>query len=410
MAAPMTAEQVLTGLAQQRERLVSDVVTQARSIASYAELAHSQCADFAQTVREGLDAILRAMSDRRAFADDDVAFLWPHIRRRTEAGVSEGDMLAVVRLFQRAVWDAITELAGDGEDGRAATLILARPLLDYVDVLSHVVDQAFVEAEQAISSRTGAVQQEVVDVMLAGGSLAPGAQENVARRAGLAASGELAVIVARLLPARADEVALGSAAVALARAARDAIEPLAVVRRDEIVVVRATPETEAGRIAVALRAARDRLVERGISVAVGMSTVHDGLAAVPAAYHEASLALDTLGDGAGVLALRELGVADYLIVRAGDTTAWRLVPPEVRAFVEEDACQGAVLGETLLAYLSCDLSVKLAAERLFVHPNTVHYRLAKIEDRTGCSLRRLEDVLLLAIAIRLARTGAHTGR
>ena len=121
-------------------------------------------------MREGFDAILRALSDRRAFADDDVAFLWPHIRRRTEAGVSEGDMLAVVRLFQRAVWDAITELAGDGEDGRAAALILARPLIDYIDVLSRVVDRAFVEAEEAISSRTSAVRQEVVDILSPGGA------------------------------------------------------------------------------------------------------------------------------------------------------------------------------------------------------------------------------------------------
>jgi DNA-binding PucR family transcriptional regulator len=168
------------------------------------------------------------------------------------------------------------------------------------------------------------------------------------------------------------------------------------------VVIRTTSETDAARVAAALSTARERLEDRGISIAVGMSTVHDGLAAVPAAYHEASLALEALGERAGVRALCEMGVSDYLVLRAGDRTAWRLVPPKVRAFVEEDARQGAVLSDTLIAYLSCDLSVKLAAERLFVHPNTAHYRLAKIEDRTGCSVRRLEDILLLAIAIRLA--------
>ena len=256
MAAPTTAQRVLAGLAQRRERLVSDVVSEASSIRGYAELEQSQSADFAQTVREGLDAILRAMSDERAFADDDVAFLWPHIRKRTEAGVSEGDMLAVVRLFQRAVWDAITELAGDGEDGRAATLILARPLIDYIDVLSRVVDRAFVEAEEAISSRTSAVRQEVVDVLLSGGSLAPGSQQNGARRAGLAQTGQLVVIVARLHREPADERALGVAAVALARAARDAIEPLAVVRGGEVVVIRTTSETDAARVAAALSTAR----------------------------------------------------------------------------------------------------------------------------------------------------------
>jgi DNA-binding PucR family transcriptional regulator len=77
------------------------------------------------------------------------------------------------------------------------------------------------------------------------------------------------------------------------------------------------------------------------------------------------------------------------------------VPAAVREFVEDDARQGRVLSDTLLAYVACDLSVKLAAERLFVHPNTAHYRLAKIADRTGCDVRKLDDVQLLTIAIRL---------
>jgi DNA-binding PucR family transcriptional regulator len=84
------------------------------------------------------------------------------------------------------------------------------------------------------------------------------------------------------------------------------------------------------------------------------------------------------------------------------------VPAAVRGFVEDDARQGRVLSDTLLAYVECDLSVKLAAERLFVHPNTAHYRLAKIEDRTGCNVRRLADVQLLTIAIRLQRGAGAT--
>jgi DNA-binding PucR family transcriptional regulator len=74
----------------------------------------------------------------------------------------------------------------------------------------------------------------------------------------------------------------------------------------------------------------------------------------------------------------------------------------VREFVDDDALEGGVLSATLLAYSGCDLSVKLAAQQLFVHPNTVHYRLAKIEARTSCDVRKLRDVqqLLTAISIR----------
>jgi sugar diacid utilization regulator len=399
-------EQVLEGLAQRRESLVNAVVSEAGAIGGYAALEESQAVDFAETVGEGFDAVLRAMADQRAFADEDVAFLWWRIRTRTEAGVSEGEMLAVVRLFQRALWEAIIELAPDDEDGRAAALILARPLIGYIDVLSRVVNEAFKEAEEALSSRASVVRQSVVEILLAGSELAPGMQLGTARRAGLDLLRPLVVIVARPVGEALDQAALGVAAIALARAEGDAIEPLAVVRQDEIVVLRAMPEGV--RLSTeSLQSAARRLEERRLSLAVGVSTVHDGLADVPAAYDEACLALEQLRDVGGVLALSELSVADYLIRRAGDGTAWRLVPPEVRRFVEDDLRQSGVLSATLLAYVSCDLSVKLAAERLYVHPNTAHYRLAKIEDRTGCSMRRLTDVLLLAIAIRLEQGSAH---
>jgi DNA-binding PucR family transcriptional regulator len=102
-----------------------------------------------------------------------------------------------------------------------------------------------------------------------------------------------------------------------------------------------------------------------------------------------------------MLALSTLDVHEYLILRAGDRTAWRLIPAAVRAFVGADAEQSGMLATTMLAYAGADLSVKLAAAALYVHPNTVHYRLAKIESLTGLDVRRLRDVQLLVTAIRL---------
>jgi DNA-binding PucR family transcriptional regulator len=38
---------------------------------------------------------------------------------------------------------------------------------------------------------------------------------------------------------------------------------------------------------------------------------------------------------------------------------------------------------------------------MYVHPNTVHYRLSRIEERTGLNARRFADLLVLVLAIRL---------
>src|ERR1700736_5713282 len=128
-------ERVLNGLTRRRETCVAEVVSEARMIDGYARLDADQAADVAENVRGGYDAILRAIAQQRPFTDDDVRFVWDHIRRRTEAGVPEGDMMAVVRIFQRRLWDLIVEFAGDDAEGRAAALVLARPLIGYVDVL-----------------------------------------------------------------------------------------------------------------------------------------------------------------------------------------------------------------------------------------------------------------------------------
>jgi hypothetical protein len=402
-AAPGSVERVLDGLARRREACVRQVVGEAGAMDDYAGLDADERADFADTVRHGLDAILRAIAEQRSFDRDDVAFLWPHIRRRTESGVSEGDMLAVVRIFQRVLWDAIVELAGDDEEGRAAALILARPLIDYIDVLSDTVNKAYLEAGEAMTSHATRVRSELMELLLSGTPPAPGATLNAARAAGLEESAQLLVLVARGPSAAVGEPTLRVAANALARATWNVIEPLAVVREDEVVVILPTRAHDTQSIPARLGETQRRLLERGIPLAIGASTVHEGLDEIPAAYADACLALEQVRESGGVLALSGLGVLDYLILRAGDRTAWRLVPAAVRGFVEDDARGGSVLSDTLLAYVACDLSVKLAAEQLFVHPNTAHYRLAKIEARTGCAVRNLRDVQLLTIAIRLQR-------
>jgi DNA-binding PucR family transcriptional regulator len=101
-----------------------------------------------------------------------------------------------------------------------------------------------------------------------------------------------------------------------------------------------------------------------------------------------------------VLALAELSAFDYLTLR-GDATALRLVAPDVRRFVEEDAAAGGPLVGTLLEYAAANLNAKVAAERLYIHVNTAHHRLSRIEQKTGCDLRDLADIQELLIAIKL---------
>jgi len=108
-----------------------------------------------------------------------------------------------------------------------------------------------------------------------------------------------------------------------------------------------------------------------------------------------------------VMSLPDLSAFDYLTLR-GDETVSRLLPPAVRRFVEDDTAAGGALTGTLLAYAAANLNAKVTAKRLYIHVNTAHHRLARIEEKTGCDLRDLADVQELLIAIRLARHPIRT--
>ncbi|MGN6379703.1 MAG: PucR family transcriptional regulator [Gaiellales bacterium] len=61
------------------------------------------------------------------------------------------------------------------------------------------------------------------------------------------------------------------------------------------------------------------------------------------------------------------------------------------------------LTTTLETYLRCGSSVAATAGALFLHRNTVHYRLRRIEQQTGLDLSRLEHRMLCELGVLAAR-------
>jgi DNA-binding PucR family transcriptional regulator len=171
------------------------------------------------------------------------------------------------------------------------------------------------------------------------------------------------------------------------------------VRHEEVVVV-ATVDRQIEVVIESLERAQEQLAGEAIPLAIGVSTVQDGVDRVPAAYREAATALERVRASGGVVALPALSAFDCLAL-FGPDTARRRIPAAVRRFVVEDLAEDRVLTTTLLEYVASDFNTKVTAERLFVHPNTARYRLGRIEERTGCDLRHVADVLDLLIALRV---------
>jgi DNA-binding PucR family transcriptional regulator len=79
----------------------------------------------------------------------------------------------------------------------------------------------------------------------------------------------------------------------------------------------------------------------------------------------------------------------------------RLVDPRVRELRDQDP----MLADTLAAYLDGFGDIASVAERLHVHPNTVRYRIRRIEKLLSTSLDDPDDRLVLALGLRATERG-----
>ena len=81
----------------------------------------------------------------------------------------------------------------------------------------------------------------------------------------------------------------------------------------------------------------------------------------------------------------------------------KLVAPTIECFAELAHDERNILFDTFRVWLENDGSLRTAGELLFCHPNTVRYRLHRIEQRTGRSLSRPRDVAEISLAFEVHR-------
>jgi hypothetical protein len=362
--------------------------------------------DVSEHVREHFTSVIVSFRERRETTREDLLFIRRHASRRI-GQLSVADFIQAFHVGQRVLWQATLALADD-EPSRRAVLGLVSYIASYFEVATTHAAEVYLDAEKLLGEDAERLRRDALEELLAGAAPQPGPRMHALRDAGLEPNADLLVISALPLAGTDDAHGLRGAASSLARVANRSVPPLAVIRRAEIVVVTPARESSATSMVARLQAVQRRLDERGLALAVGMSTIHSGLGSVPAAYREASGARELLGPEGGVAALPAMSAFEYMVRHSGPI-ARRLVPPEVERFVTADAASGGALIATLRAFAAADMNVARAARDLHIHVNTAHYRLARISERTGADLRRLKDLIGLLIAAEVANAEAAPG-
>ncbi|MFE0348447.1 PucR family transcriptional regulator [Streptomyces griseoluteus] len=288
----------------------------------------------------------------------------------------------MVRTTIEVMESAIDEVAAPGDER-----VLREALLVYAREIAFATAQVYAQAAEARGAWDARLESLVVNAVLSGE-----ADEGAVSRAAALGwnSPEHVCVVLGTAPDGDSELTVE----AIRRAARHAkLQVLTGVLGDRLVVI------AGGSSVQPLNVAKSLIGPFAPGPVVAGPVMHDLQAATRSAQAAAAgLKACTAWQDAP----RPVLADDLLPERAiaGDPGAREQLVEEIYRPLEE---AGSALLETLSVYLEQASSLEGAARMLFVHPNTVRYRLRRVTDVTGWSPSDVRSAFTLRIALILGR-------
>ena len=313
-------------------------------------------------------------------------------RQRAHQGAPLPEVLQCYRICFTTLWDALAERTrGDARQSATATATATEALLTAAGMILRLTDQhalALTEAYRAATAGLLLAQQQrrsaLVEALLTGHPGIEAGPWEAAALLGLPSDGELVVVAA-------DTRDLAEASlpdVERRLAAHGIVSGWRLTPAQQLGVVSLHADQRETMLDVLTKIAKAR---------TGISPPYRSLTDTPRALALAQTALSGLPPRkAGVRVFDSSPLAALMVCE----------PTEGRRLADE--VLGAVLGlppedrapllETLNAYLEHNGSAERSAEVLYCHPNTVRYRLRRIQELTGRSLSTPYGIAELATA------------
>ncbi|WP_035283328.1 PucR family transcriptional regulator [Actinokineospora spheciospongiae] len=347
--------------------------------ASVLLVAQNGVAGFTAWLRDPREA-LRMTTDTFRGAPRDLS-RWISLRQTVE----------MVRVSLQVFEDMVPDLAAD----EAERAVLSEAVLRYGREVAFASAMSYASAAEARGAWDARLEALVVDGIVRGD-----AEESLLSRAaalGWDPAAEATVLVGN--PPSDDQPTV--VYEVRSRAARASRPVLLGVQGSRLVVVLAGPTTDP--------VDREALVRMASAFGAGPVVAGPTMTSIAEAHRSSSDALSGLrAVVAWPDAPRPVRSADLLPERAlaGDPEAeWQLIDRVARPLEEA----GGALQETVEAYLAAGGVLESCARQLFVHPNTVRYRLRKATDVTGHNANDPRDALVLRVALAVGRLSRARG-
>jgi sugar diacid utilization regulator len=379
------------------------VRTEVRAYATFGDAA--QFAAVVTDTQRHLQTLARWAPRGRMPDADELAFIGELARERAAAGFPLEAMLHAFRVGHRVLWDWLIAHVEDERKGDIA-LVLTPFMHEYLGVVTRQLTESYIEAAQTSVADADKNRRDLFEALLRGDE--SGRIHALAQALGLQTEAPYVVIAATVESAAPDSLndLLRRAEEVVQRRLREAgADAIPVLREDELVLLVPWAADHRHILRTAVEPAAASLAQMyGARFAAGGSMVCDGLAGIRLGYHEARLALQRAAATGAFVALADASLFESLLA-LGAPAVQRRLPVWARELAQEGPPEQHDLLRTLLAYLAADLSIERTARALFVHPNTVRYRLRRLARRTGLDIGHFYDLVELVTAVRLLPPG-----
>lgn len=307
---------------------------------------------------------------------------------RARQGVPLPDVLRAFRIGFAALWHTLLDLAGSSGETELKILIAAANTFWYLidEYLEAVTDGYRTSTGELVRSqrqRRGAL----LEALLSGSVITENALWDVTQLLGLPHDGTFAVVAAET----GEFAGAGLQNIEQTLEARGLASAWRLTPSYELGIVSlGSADHLAGLTSVLAETARGR---------IGVSPAFRGLESTPRALHLAHVARSSIALGtSGAVCFDDSPLS--MLVAAAPEESLSIAHAVLRPVLEMPQAERDLLLDTLDIWLACGGTTRDAADQLFCHPNTVRYRLARLQTELHRSLSNPAELAELVVAMR----------
>jgi hypothetical protein len=389
-------EALANRLTGQEEDLVRRIVAAClNEIADYRAARELLAADVAALTRDNLEVFLANLARGEPRSSGQLEKTRQAAARRVHQDVSLESFLHATRIWGRCTWEAIRAAVRESPEEAWAALEIGSRLFGDVDAISVVATHAYLQEAQGLSENGHILPPDVLD-----GLLGTASDSDRARRGARGIGIQLAEAYL-VLSIRGPRPLVRWMVEAARSQLRPSTGSLLLGARDAEVVALFPVSKPTELLAAKEQAAALARSVGANGVAVGMSGWHPGPGGRTLAYTEAKEAAH-LASVAGLTG-RVVSLDEVLIEHIARSTPHvdRILDETLHPLVEYDRRHRTALVDTVRTYVETGFNLRRSADVLHVHPNTVMYRLRRVQELSGRDPYDPEDLLILFLALKL---------